>query len=180
MRLGAVMVAIVLLGVGVVVVALLVAAKSYRIPGSSMEPTLRCARPGDGCSGESSDRILVVRFTGPFEPNRGDLVAFETPPLARERCGMGGTFVKRIVGLPREAIEARGEQLLVNGEPLDEPYARPGREEGRWRLGPDQFFLVGDNRQFSCDSRIWGAVPRESLIGEVVAVYWPPGRIGFR
>jgi signal peptidase I len=178
-RLGATLVVLVGLGL-LVIVTLVVSGKLYSVPASSMEPTLRCARPNPGCSAGTGDRVFVLRFWGPVEPERGDLVAFRTPALAFERCGAGGTFLKRLVGLPGETVVARGERLLVDGRPLDEPYARPGTEEGSWRLGPDQFFLVGDNRPMSCDSRVWGPVPRENLIGEVAAVYWPPDRIGFR
>jgi signal peptidase I len=178
-RLGAAFVVLVGLGL-LAIVALVVTGKPYSVPAASMEPALRCARPNPGCSAETADRVFVVRFWGPVEPDRGDLVAFRTPPLAVERCGAGGTFLKRIVGLPGETVAGRGERLLVNGRPLDEPYARRGAEQGSWRLAPDQFFVAGDNRPMSCDSRVWGPVPRESLIGEVAAVYWPPDRFGFR
>lgn len=173
----------VLVGLGLlVIVTLAVTGKLCSVPASSMEPALRCARPNPGCSAETADRVYVVRFWGPVEPNRGDLVAFRTPAVVLERCGAGGTFLKRLVGLPGETVEARGGRLLIDGSPLDEPYARPGTEEGRgrWRLRRNQFFVAGDNRPMSCDSRVWGPVPRESLIGEVAAVYWPPDRMGFR
>ena len=73
----------------------------YRIPSSSMEPTLHCARPGSGCEARFSDRVLACRFCYHFwSPKRGDIVVFKTPPLAAIRCGEGGTFVKRLIGLP--------------------------------------------------------------------------------
>jgi signal peptidase I len=156
----------------------------YRIPSASMEPTLHCARPESGCEAGYSDRVLANRFIYHFrDPERGDIVVFETPPEALTRCGAGGTFVKRILGLPGDRLRQRGGVLRVNGEPLEEPYLNgtsPGRDFGPVTLGDDEYFMMGDNRGQSCDSRAWGSVPRENLIGPVFAVYWPPQRIGFR
>jgi len=91
----------------------------YRIPSSSMEPTLHCARPGPGCEAGFSDRVLANRFIYHFRtPHRGDIVVFNTPPAAAERCGAGGVFVKRLIGLPGDTVEIRGDQLYLNGEPL--------------------------------------------------------------
>ncbi len=157
----------------------------YRIPSSSMEPTLHCARPLPGCEARYSDRVLANRFIYRFkDPDRGDIVVFETPPEAAERCGAGGTFVKRLIGLPGDVVEERNGTVFVNGEKLDEPYVRPeNRDEmdfGPKKVPEGYYFMMGDNRAQSCDSRVWGAVPRDNLIGEVFAVYWPPQRIGFR
>ena len=92
----------------------------YRIPSSSMEPTLHCAAPEPGCQAGTSDRVLANRFIYRFtDPDRGDIVVFETPPEAANICpGPGGVFVKRLIGLPGDEIEIRGDQLYVNGEPL--------------------------------------------------------------
>jgi signal peptidase I len=80
----------------------------YRIPSSSMEPTLHCAEPGDGCEASFSDRVLANRFIYHFRsPERGDIIVFQTPPAAQARCGAGGTFVKRLIGLPGERIAER-------------------------------------------------------------------------
>ena len=166
----------------------------YRIPSSSMEPTLHCARPGPGCVARFSDRVLANRFIYHFrEPERGDIIVFDTPPEAEERCdGASGTFVKRLVGLPGETINFRRGHVLVNGRRLAEPYLPPeergktvllGREqpiEVPYRIPAAHYLMLGDNRTQSCDGRDWGAVPRENLIGEVFSVYWPPQRIGFR
>ncbi len=73
----------------------------YRIPSSSMEPTLHCARPGPGCEAHFSDRVLACRICLDFSsPSRGDIIVFKTPPEAAIKCGEGGTFVKRLIGLP--------------------------------------------------------------------------------
>ncbi len=136
----------------------------YRIPSSSMEPTLHCARaPGaTGCEARFSDRVLANRFIYHFrDPKRGEIIVFKTPPEAEVRCGAGGTFVKRLIGLPGEVVSERDGYVYINGQRLDEPYIKPDRRD-------------------SCDSRVWGPVPRKNLIGEVFFVYWPPNRIGFR
>jgi signal peptidase I len=157
----------------------------YRIPSSSMEPTLHCAEPQPGCRANYSDRVLANRFIYHFrDPHRGDIVVFNTPPLALEKCGAGGTFVKRIIGLPGDTVSERKGRVSINGQPLDEPYVpqseRNPQANGRWTVPQGAYFMMGDNRAQSCDSREWGSVPRSDLIGPVFAVYWPPQRISFR
>ncbi len=160
----------------------------YRIPSSSMEPTLHCAEPGDGCEARFSDRVLANRFIYHFkDPGRGDIIVFDVPEAGVQRCRLSGseTFVKRVVGLPGETIEGRQGRIFVDGEPLDEPYLDELGRDGitpfrRREIPDDEYFMMGDNRGQSCDSREWGPVPRANIIGEVFAVYWPPQRIGFR
>jgi signal peptidase I len=160
----------------------------YRIPSSSMEPTLHCAAPAPGCLARFSDRVLANRFIYRFrDPERGEIVVFKTPPAAAsclEGGGAGQTFVKRLIGIPGDRLVYRNGILRVNGERVEEPYLQPGRQGGKEITGTvvprGQYFMMGDNRTQSCDSREWGAVPRDNLIGPVFAVYWPPQRIGFR
>jgi signal peptidase I len=156
----------------------------YRIPSSSMEPTLHCARPGSGCLARFSDRVLANRFIYHFrKPHRGDIIVFKTPAEAEQKCGAGGTFVKRLIGLPGETVSEKNGIIFIDGRRLIEPYVEPSRRDsqfGTWHVPDGRYFFMGDNRIQSCDSREWGSVPRSNIIGEVFAIYWPPNRIGFR
>jgi signal peptidase I len=154
----------------------------YRIPSESMEPTLHCARPGEGCEARFNDRILACRICYRLSsPGRGDIVVFNTPPAAKTDCGTGGVYVKRLIGLPGESWEERDGFVYIDGRRLDEPWVKPDRRDtethGPLVIPAGHYFLMGDNRRFSCDSRTWGTVDRSELIGKVIAVYWPPNRI---
>jgi signal peptidase I len=159
-------------------------AKPYRIPSPSMEPTLHCARPTALCLGSSSDRIIANRLAYRFEsPSRGQIVVF-TAPAAAARCAPsdgGLTFVKRLIGLPGDAISERSGIVFVNGKRLSEPYIDPAlrdRQTATWpRVGPGRYFFLGDDRANSCDSRVWGTVPRSNLIGPALLTYWPLNRL---
>ncbi|HEY5057587.1 MAG TPA: signal peptidase I [Gaiellaceae bacterium] len=158
-------------------------AKPYRIPSSSMEPTLHCAQPGEWCLGSFDDRVIANRLAYDFgSPKRGQIVVFKAPPAAAV-CGggEGDTFVKRLVGLPGEQVSERDGTIFIDGKRLDEPYVDPALRDhrtGAWpRIAPGHYFFLGDDRVHSCDSRTWGTVPRSSLVGPVIVTYWPPNRI---
>ncbi|HEX7145531.1 MAG TPA: signal peptidase I [Gaiellaceae bacterium] len=180
--------------VGAVLIVLAVKAwvvNPYRIPSPSMEPTLHCARPEPYCEAGSSDRVLANRFIYHFHsPRRGDIVVFHAPDAARREC-IGGIFVKRIIGLPGEAWSERNGVTYIDGRRLGEPYVGPTRRDsdtktlrdipplGKLRRIPAHMYLMeGDNRAHSCDSRVWGLVPRANIIGKVVLTYWPLNRLG--
>jgi signal peptidase I len=139
--------------------------------------------------------VLACRICLDFgPPSRGDIVVFNTPSEAALKCGEGGTFVKRVIGLPGETVrENQHGFILIRGPnskqwvKLKEPYISAktrladSQHYGITRHVPKgEYFMMGDNRSESCDSRSWGAVPRDKLIGTVFFVYWPPDRIGFR
>jgi signal peptidase I len=157
-------------------------AKPYRIPSASMEPTLHCAKPAAGCRADRSDRVIADRLAYRFHgPRRGDIIVFTAPSEAARSCQRGGTFVKRVVGLPGERLAAHGGRLYVDGRRLDESaYLEPGVFTALvpMTVPKGAYFVMGDNRGDSCDSRAWGAVPRHNVIGRVDLTYWPPLRLG--
>ena len=181
--------------IGVVLIFEAGVAQPYRIPSSSMEGTLNCARPGSGCLGSSDDRVLALKLEYDFEsPQRGQIVVFKAPATAAGcTAGDGGTtFVKRLIGLPGEKVREDGQGFIWLNKPgskawveLNEPYmTEQARLSDRkhfnktWPVPRGDYFMMGDNRGDSCDSRSWGAVPRANLIGPVVVRYWPLDRIG--
>jgi signal peptidase I len=134
---------------------------------------MHCARPDPGCEAGRRDRFAVLTRLVSYD--RGDVVVFRTPPRAREKCGSAGTSVKRIVGLPGERIETRVDRgvayVHVDGKRLDEPYLGKKRRgtgpEERLRVPADHYFVLGDNRRNSTDSRYWGPVPLSVIEGRV-------------
>ncbi len=140
--------------------------RSFIIPSSSMEPTLK---PGDV--------IIVDKISYRFRPiRRGEIVVFH-PPIPNETR----FFVKRVIGLPGDLIEIRDGKVFVNGRPLSEPYikAKPEYVYGPCRVPPGQYFLLGDNRNNSYDSHAWDYpfVARKLIEGRVILRIFPPYRI---
>jgi signal peptidase I len=148
------------------------AVQTFFIPSGSMEPTLHV-----------KDRILVDKLAVRFGTiNTGDIIVFHAPPS--EHCD-DGTFtdlVKRVIGLPGQTISSKGNLVLINGKALKEPWTyfhTLNPEIKKTTLGANEYFVMGDNRANSCDSRFWGPVPRSDIIGKAFFRIWPWGRIGF-
>jgi signal peptidase I len=138
--------------------------------------------------------VLACRLCLDFgAPSRGDILVFNTPAEAAPKCGEGGTFVKRVIGLPGDTVrEDNSGSIWIRSQgttkyvKLKEPYLTQQRRLAdsahfgeTWHVPANSYFMMGDNRSQSCDSRTWGAVPRNKLIGTVFFVYWPLGRVGF-
>jgi signal peptidase I len=160
---------IVALAIGLAVSVQAYAVKPYRIPSGSMEPTLQVG-----------DQVIVNRFSHHLgaRPDVGDIVVFH-PPTATDE-----TFIKRVVGVAGDRIAVRDGRVVRNGELQREPYARPCGDGPECdvprpvRVPVGHVYVLGDNRGASQDSRFWGSVPVADVIGEAVAIYWPPGRAG--
>jgi signal peptidase I len=148
-------------------------AKPYEIPTASMVPTIKV-----------NDRIIANRLIYRFRDiERGDIIVFDPPPEAGREClgaGSGIPFVKRVIGLPGDRVEVGGGRTLVNGRPFDVGDAEtPRYQVVRATVPDDSLFVLGDNRNESCDSHEWGPVPRDNVIGQAEVTYWPPTHVGF-
>lgn len=138
----------------------------FYIPSESMLPGLH-----------KGDSLLVNRFSFRMgEPERGEVVVF----YGSEESGHPDeVYVKRIIALPGEQVAVYDGKTYVQGMPLDEEYVReaPFGNYGPYRVPENSYFMMGDNRNDSRDSRYWGAIPRENLIGRAVCVFWPASRV---
>lgn len=160
-----------------VVVAVLVRVfvfQTFFIPSTSMYPTLQ---PGD--------RIVVNKLSG--APSTGQIVVFRRPP--RENCGGPAVpdLVKRVIGLPGQTIQGKDGAVFIDGKRLAEPWLPAATYKSSpvtSNFGPltvprGDYFMMGDNRTDSCDSRDWGPLPGSYIVGQVIMRIWPLGRIGF-
>jgi signal peptidase I len=164
--------------------------KPFRIPSESMVPTLAVGQ-----------RVLVCRVCSHLgDPDRGDIVVFKPPSGQPSTCGVErptdepcpqGTseksstnFIKRIVGLPGDRLKVIEGSVYIDGKRQDEPFARLDTECGTCNLPREitipkgEYYMMGDNRGESADSREWGPVPKKWIIGKAFMTYWPPGRVG--
>jgi signal peptidase I len=185
-----VMIVAVALGLALGIQAFLV--KPYRIPSESMVPTL-----------EIGQRVLVNRIGARFsDPEVGDVVVFHPPAGSDDNeCGSGPppddqvcdkptadradvNFIKRVVAGPGDTIAIEDGHVILNGKRQSEPFIRECGGGGDCdfpipvEVPADHYFMMGDNRGASDDSRFWGPVPRDWIIGGAFATYWPPKRIG--
>jgi len=141
------------------------------IPSPSMVPTLRVG-----------DRLLVEKVSYRMRsPQRGEIVVFEPPPqLQAYGYSSQQAFIKRVVGLPGQQVQVTNGQVLVDSEPLYEPYIleQPDYEMQTVEVPVDSLFVMGDNRNDSNDSHVWGFLPVENAIGRAVFRFWPLDKLG--
>ena len=137
----------------------------FYVDGPSMEPAF-----------VSDQRVIVSRVSYFLRlPERGEIVVFESP----DRPGIDPPLIKRVIGLPGETVALRDGQVVIDGRALNESYIVEACNSARcrdreWTLGADEFFVMGDNRNRSRDSRVFGPIRHENLIGEAIFRYWPP------
>ncbi len=141
------------------------AVQNFNVDGHSMEPGLH-----------NTELILVDKWSYLFRaPARGDVIVFVAPPQPSH------DYVKRIIGLPGDIITIQNTTVYVNGVRLNEPYVAPANQGNPYPsfanlvVPPNAYFVLGDNRGGSSDSRDWGCVPAKNLIGQAALVYWPLG-----
>ena len=182
--------AIVALAIGLALGVQAYLVKPFQIPSGSMIPTL-----------EKGQRVLVNRLSTRLgdDPDIGDIIVFHPPRSksctvekdAGQVCPMPGSnmaeenFIKRVVATPGDTLRIEDGTPIVNGEPLDQsdwtlrPCAGAGCTfDEEVTIPPDHYFMMGDNRGESQDSRFWGPVPRDWIVGKAIATYWPPDRLG--
>jgi len=139
-----------------------------KVEGTSMMPAL-----------SDQERIFINKFTYRFgigKIERGDMVVFWFPE------DMTKSYIKRVIGLPGDTVEIDHGTVVVNGKPLNEDYVpqkyRDRQSLALERIEPDSYFVLGDHRLSSSDSRGWGTVPRKNIYGKAVFVYWPLEKMG--
>ena len=143
-------------------------AEARFIPSGSMQPTL-----------DIDDRLIIEKISYRFrDPERGDVVVFS--PTEALKADFDEAFIKRVIGLPGDIVEVENGEVYVNNQKLTEKYIEeaPDYKYPPTKVPEDQYLVLGDNRNNSLDSHIWGFVPRENLIGRATVRFWPPKRLG--
>jgi|SRR5580658_1720484 signal peptidase I len=156
------------LSVLIAVVLIVFIYQPVKVEGTSMMPGLR-----------DQERIFINKFTYRFgigDIQRGDTVVFWFP------MDISKSYIKRVIGLPGDVVEIDRGIVIVNGRPLNEDYVpeeyRDYQSRPPQRIGQDEYFVLGDHRSSSNDSRAWGTVPRQNIYGKAVFVYWPLDKMG--
>lgn len=161
----------VVIALSIFLIIYLFVASPHQVNGQSMVPNF-----------QSGEFVLSDKVSYKFgNPKRGDIVVFHAPEAANCPKGTGCDFIKRVMGLPGETIEVHDNAIWVNGQKVDEPYipaefeTLPGNAtKGKAVfLGPNEYFVSGDNRPYSSDSRAWGAITKDDIVGKAIFRYWP-------
>ena len=146
-----------------------VAFEARYIASGSMQPTL-----------QTNDRIFINKLAYRSKPpERGDIILFQPTPTLQKQ-GIRDPVISRAIGLPRDKVEIRQGKVYIKNQPLLENYTAepPAYQYGPITMPANSYFVLGDNRNNSYDSRYWGFVPQENLIGKASSRYWPPDRLG--
>ena len=146
------------------------AAQCYLIPSGSMKPTIQI-----------NDRLFVDKISYHISnPQRGDILVFTPPEEVVRKENSRDAYVKRVIGLPGEKVEVKFGRVYVNNQPLAEGYIaqQPDYTWGPEIVPPNSYLVLGDNRNSSYDSHVWGFVGRDRIIGKAVVRFWPLDRIG--
>jgi signal peptidase I len=148
----------------------------HQVNGKSMEPNF-----------QTGDYVLTDKISYRFgSPQRGDVVVFHAPASANCPQGTGCDFIKRVIALPNETVEVKNGQFYINSDPLNESYIPDSMntEAGNYirsnsvTLNSDEYFVIGDNRPYSSDSRAWGPIDKSMIVGKAFFRYWPPESMG--
>jgi signal peptidase I len=165
----------VVIALSIFLIVYLFVMQPHQVNGQSMHSTF-----------ENGEYLLTDKISYKFnKPERGDVVVFKAPPAAQCPEGAGCDFIKRVIGIPGDSVEVRDNLVWVNGQAIDEPYldeevqTRPGAftANGMVTVPTNEYMVMGDNRPHSSDSRVWGPVPFENIVGKVFFRYWPPSRV---
>ena len=156
------------LSVLIAVVLIVFIYQPVKVEGTSMMPALR-----------DQERIFINKFTYRFgigNIQRGDTVVFWFP------MDISKSYIKRVIGLPGDVVEIDHGVVIVDGKLLTEDYVpeeyRDYQSHPPLRMGPDEYYVLGDHRSSSNDSRAWGSVPRQNIYGKAEFIYWPPDQMG--
>ncbi len=162
---------VVVLAVAIFLITYLLILQPHKIKGISMEPNF-----------PNGEYLLTDKVSYRFgEPKRGDIIVFKAPSQPDEE------FIKRIIGLPGEKISIKNGRIYINGILLEEKYLASDiytsagsflTENNSVTISANEYFVLGDNRDHSSDSRAWGFVPKKSIVGRAWLVYWPPKSAG--
>lgn len=164
------------IGLSIFLVVYLFFMQPHQVNGQSMVPYF-----------QNGDYLLTDKVSYRIgAPERGDVVVFHAPPAANCPTGTGCDFIKRILGVPGDQIEVKNNAIYLNGEKLDEDYIADDvpTEAGAFSRGkliylqPNEYFAVGDNRPHSSDSRAWGPITTDEIVGKVFFRYWPVDAMG--
>lgn len=167
----------VVIALSIFLVIYLLVMQPHQVNGLSMVPTFL-----------NGEYVLTDKVSYRFgQPQRGDIIVFHAPEAAQCPEGTGCDFIKRILGLPGETVEVKNNAIYINGTPLSEVYIPPEFQtlpgkfamQGPYTLQANEFFVSGDNRPYSSDSRAWGPITKDEIVGKAFFRYLPINKAGF-